>query len=166
VTRWNRFIAGSGIKFEIRLPRVAFNRAIGEFTDIDVSPTGEVLTEDDWKAYRDGWLPASDDKTFVESLMQLEVRPGHFAGWISQPTKGIQNQPEDFLYVRLPWQDTLERWPETHGGSLDQNTDRATRCGVRTVTIRFLCHFSDANTSLIHHRWRPCETNASGKWSQ
>jgi benzoyl-CoA 2,3-dioxygenase component B len=102
VTRWNRAIAGYGIEFEIRLPHVAFNRLIGEFTDIDVSPTGEILTRDDWKAHRDGWLPTSDDKTFIESLMQPEFRPGRFASWIAPPTKGIQNQPEEFLYVRLP----------------------------------------------------------------
>ncbi|MEE8374725.1 MAG: benzoyl-CoA 2,3-epoxidase subunit BoxB, partial [Acidimicrobiia bacterium] len=102
VTRWNRAIAGYGIEFEIRLPHVAFNRLIGEFTDIDVSPTGEILTRDDWKANRDGWLPTSDDKTFIEGLMQPEFRPGRFASWIAPPTKGIQNMPEEFLYVRLP----------------------------------------------------------------
>jgi len=102
VTRWNRVIAGAGIDFELRLPHVAFNRAIGELSDVPVSPTGSVLTEDEWVAQHGDWLPTSDDKMFIESLMQPELRPGRFAGWISPPTKGIQNMPEDFLYVRLP----------------------------------------------------------------
>ena len=102
VTRWNRVIAGAGIDFELRLPHVAFNRAIGELSDIAVSPTGSVLTEDEWAAHHGEWLPTSEDKDFIESLMQPELRPGHFASWISPPTKGIQNMPEDFLYVKLP----------------------------------------------------------------
>lgn len=102
VTRWNRVIAGAGIDFEIRLPHVAFNRSIGEFSDIAISPTGEILNEDEWAGRRDGWLPTSADKAFIEHLMQSEFRPGHFARWIAEPTKGIQNMPEDFLYVKLP----------------------------------------------------------------
>ncbi len=102
VTRWNRVIAGAGIDFELRLPHVAFNRAIGELSDIEVSPTGSVLTEDEWVAQHGDWLPTSDDKKFIESLMQPELGPGRFASWISPPTKGIQNMPEEFLYVKLP----------------------------------------------------------------
>ena len=102
VTRWNRVIAGAGIDFAILLPHVAFNRSIGEFSDIEVSPTGKVLTQDEWVAQRDDFLPTADDKAFIESLMQPEFRPGEFASWISPPTKGIQNMPEEFLYVKLP----------------------------------------------------------------
>lgn len=102
VTRWNRVIAGAGIDFEIRLPHVAFNRSVGEFSDIAVSPKGRILTEDEWAGHRDEWLPTADDKTFIEHLMQPELRPGQFASWIAEPTKGIQNKPEDFLYVKLP----------------------------------------------------------------
>ena len=102
VTRWNRVIAGAGIDFEIRLPHVAFNRHIGEFADLHISPDGKVLSDDEWAAGRDEWLPTGDDKVFVESLMQPEFRPGEFASWIAPPSKGIQNMPPEFLYVRLP----------------------------------------------------------------
>lgn len=102
VTRWNRVIAGAGIDFAILLPHVAFNRSIGEFSDIEVSPTGKVVEEDAWVAQRDDFLPTADDKAFIESLMQPEFEPGQFASWIAPPTKGIQNMPEEFLYVRLP----------------------------------------------------------------
>ena len=102
VTRWNRLIAGFGIDFELRLPHVAFNRSIGEFAEIDVAPGGEVIAADEWAAQRDDWLPTPGDKAFVEGLMQPEFRPGEFASWIAPPSKGIQNMPPEFLYVRLP----------------------------------------------------------------
>ncbi len=102
VTRWNRVIAGAGIDYEIRLPHVAFNRAIGEFAGIEVSPTGAVLDPGAWSVQRDKWLPTSDDKAFIEHLMEPETRPAMFASWIAPPTKGIQNKPDDFLYVKLP----------------------------------------------------------------
>ncbi len=102
MTRWNKVISGAGIDFEIRLPHVAFNRSIGEFLEIVVSPVGEVLTQDGWTAQRDSWLPTPDDRSFIEGLMKPEFRRGHFAGWIAPPTRGIQNKPDDFLYVKLP----------------------------------------------------------------
>jgi benzoyl-CoA 2,3-dioxygenase component B len=102
VTRWNRVISGAGIDFEIRLSHVAFNRGIGEFADISVTPEGEVIEADEWERRRDEWLPTADDKAYIEGLMQPEFRPGEFASWIAPPSKGIQNMPPEFLYVRLP----------------------------------------------------------------
>ncbi len=102
VTRWNRVIADAGFDFAIRLPHPAFNRKIGEFSGIEVSPEGELLAQADWDARRDEWLPTAADRAHIESLMQSEFRPGEFAGWIAPPSKGIKGQPEDFLYVKLP----------------------------------------------------------------
>jgi benzoyl-CoA 2,3-dioxygenase component B len=67
-----------------------------------VSPTGNVLAEDQWASERGGWLPDSDDEAFIQGLMQHELDPGKFVGWIAPPTKGIHNMPEEFLYVKLP----------------------------------------------------------------
>ena len=102
LTRWNRTIAITGIDFEIRLPHIAFNRAIGEFAAIEVSPVGDVLITDEWTGQRGNWLPDTDDDAYIQSLMQPELDPGKFAGWISPPTTGVHNKPEDFLYVKLP----------------------------------------------------------------
>ena len=102
VTRWNRVIAGAGFDFEIRLPHAAFNRQIGEFADIEVSPSGEILTSEGWEEMRNDWLPTDADRAHIESLMQPEMEPGEFAKWIAPPSRGIQNMPEDFLYVKLP----------------------------------------------------------------
>ena len=51
---------------------------------------------------RDRWLPTSDDQGYIESLMQPELTPGDFAGWIAPPSRGIQGKPTDFEYVKLP----------------------------------------------------------------
>ena len=102
IKRWNRSIADAGIEYEISLPHTAFNRAIGEFSEIEVSPTGQLLSAEEWTAHRNDWLPTTDDSDFIQNLMRPEFGPAEFAGWIAPPSKGIQNKPDDFLYVKLP----------------------------------------------------------------
>lgn len=102
IGRWNREIASHGIDFEITLPHVAFNRDIGEFADLSVSPTGDVLTTEEFERSRDQWLPTSDDKAYIESIMRPHYEPGVFAPWIAPPTKGINQKPTEFEYVKLP----------------------------------------------------------------
>ena len=103
IRRWNREIASHGIEFEIKLPHVAFNRDIGEFSDLNVSPSGEVLTEEQWVLSKSQWLPTADDKVFIEGLMQPHYQqPGAFAPWIAPPTRGIDQKPADYEYVKLP----------------------------------------------------------------
>ncbi len=102
VTRWNRVIAGKGIEFELRLPHAAFNRSVGEFEDLHVSPDGKLLTPEEWERQVGDWLPTDGDREHIESLMKPELEPAKFASWIAPPTRGIQNMPEDFLYVKLP----------------------------------------------------------------
>lgn len=102
IIRWNRVLADHGIDFEIRLPHVAFNRAIGEFSDLSVSPDGEVVSRDEFEGARAEWLPTPEDRDFIESLMQPEIEPGRFASWIAPPQRGINNKPADFEYVKLP----------------------------------------------------------------
>lgn len=103
IGRWNREIASQGIDFEIKLPHVAFNREIGEFSDLSVSPDGEVLSDEQWATTRHEWLPTSGDKEFIESLMQPYYQePGKFAPWIAPPTRGIDQKPADYEYVKLP----------------------------------------------------------------
>jgi benzoyl-CoA 2,3-dioxygenase component B len=102
VNRWNGELASSGIDFEITLPHVAFNRKVGEFADLFVSPVGEIVDTETFEAKKSTWLPTSDDPVFIEELMQPQSEPGQFAGWIAPPQRGIQNKERDFLYVKLP----------------------------------------------------------------
>jgi benzoyl-CoA 2,3-dioxygenase component B len=100
--RWNKVIADAGIDFQLKLPHRAFNRRIGAFADLHVSPDGKVVSEAEWKANESKWLPTDEDRTYVTSLMgPAVVEPGKFANWIAPPQRGINNQPTNFEYVRF-----------------------------------------------------------------
>src|SRR5262249_56264692 len=92
LVRWNRAIEQAGIDFELKLPHRAFNRRIGAFADLHVSPDGKVMSEADWKANEGKWLPTAEDRAFVTSLMgPAVIEPGKFANWIAPPSPGINN---------------------------------------------------------------------------
>jgi benzoyl-CoA 2,3-dioxygenase component B len=99
--RWNRAIEKLGIRFEIKLPYVAFHRHIGEFASIKADPAGNILSEAEWQKRRDEFLPSDSDRAFIEGLMQPEFEPGKFASWIAAPKVGIDNKPGDFEYVKI-----------------------------------------------------------------
>ena len=101
VARWNKIIRDAGIDFELRLPHRGFNRRIGEFAGMQISPEGEVVTEQIWRINEPSWLPTSTDREFVKSLMTPVFRPGEFASWLVPPARGINHQPIDFEYVKL-----------------------------------------------------------------
>jgi benzoyl-CoA 2,3-dioxygenase component B len=101
VRRWNKIIASHGIDFELKLPHRAFNRQIGAFAGLAVTPDGKLTDAGTWAKMRDKWLPTGDDYAFVASLMKPERTPGKFAGWIAPPARGINGQPVDFEYVRF-----------------------------------------------------------------
>ena len=102
VLRWNKAIERAGINFEMKLPHRAFDRQIGAFAGLRVSPDGKVLSEAEWDAHKDKWLPTDEDRAYVTSLMGAAVtQPGQFAHWIAPPARGINNQPADFEYVRF-----------------------------------------------------------------
>ncbi|MGZ3342795.1 MAG: benzoyl-CoA 2,3-epoxidase subunit BoxB [Reyranella sp.] len=102
VLRWNKAIEKAGIDFEMKLPHRGFDRRIGAFAALRVSPDGKVLSEADWKANESKWLPTDEDRAYVTSLMgPAVVQPGKFAHWISPPARGINGQPADFEYVRF-----------------------------------------------------------------
>lgn len=101
VDRWNKIIRDASIDFVLTLPHVGFNRSIGTFTDFHFSPDGKLLTEAEWMNRRAEWLPVDEDYAFVQTLMQPVTEPGKMANWIAPPARGINNQPQDFEYVRF-----------------------------------------------------------------
>jgi benzoyl-CoA 2,3-dioxygenase component B len=101
VARWNKIIRDAGVEFELRLPHRAFNRRIGEFAGVRISPEGEVVNREAWQANEATWLPTSADRELVKSLMKPMYLPGEFASWIAPPARGINHQPIDFEYVRV-----------------------------------------------------------------
>lgn len=101
VNRWNRVIEKAGLPFRLAAPHKAFNRKIGTFAKARVSPDGRVIDEAEWARHEREWLPTSEDRAFVASLMGRVVAPGKFANWIAPPAIGINRQPVDFEYVRF-----------------------------------------------------------------
>ena len=101
VERWNKVIEKAGIPFRLKTPHKAFHRNIGSLSGAKVSPDGRVVSEAEWKARVDEWLPSGADRAFVASLMGRVVEPGKFANWIAPPVIGINRQPVDFEYVRF-----------------------------------------------------------------
>ncbi len=101
VGRWNKVLEKQGIAFRLTVPHKAFNRKIGTLAGIRVAPDGTVLSEEQWKANENAWLPTPEDREFVGSLMGRVVEPGKFANWIAPPAIGINRQPVNFEYVRF-----------------------------------------------------------------
>ncbi|MFO1136195.1 MAG: benzoyl-CoA 2,3-epoxidase subunit BoxB [Rhodoblastus sp.] len=101
VERWNRIVQKEGVNFRLELPHVAFNRKIGEFRNVNVTPKGLILGDADWAKVRDDYLPSSSDGEYLNSLMTGHFGVGEYAGWIAAPKVGIDNKPGDFEYVRI-----------------------------------------------------------------
>jgi benzoyl-CoA 2,3-dioxygenase component B len=101
VERWNKVIEKAGIPFRLKVPHKAFHRNIGSLAGVKVSPEGQVVSEAEWKAKVDQWLPSAADRAFVASLMGRVTDAGKFANWIAPPAMGINRQPVEFEYVRF-----------------------------------------------------------------
>ncbi len=101
VDRWNKTIREEGVSFEFKLPSSRFHRQIGMWSTASFTPTGEMISKDQYEARHDEWLPSAADEVYVKSLMQPVTEPGKMAAWIAPPLKGINNLPGEFEYVRL-----------------------------------------------------------------
>jgi len=101
INRWNKVIEKAGIDFQIDQPHKAFNRRVGEFSEIQATASGEVISEADWEARKDEWLPKPEDLQFLKDLMKPVTAPGEFASWIAAPRIGVDNKEGDFEYVRF-----------------------------------------------------------------
>src|SRR5450432_215544 len=99
--RWNRQLERSGIAFRLALPSSRFNRTIGVWSGVSCDLSGNVVSADEVARRKGEWLPSSDDRDFVKSLMQRVMEPARMAGWIAPPERGINSLPIDYEYVRL-----------------------------------------------------------------
>jgi benzoyl-CoA 2,3-dioxygenase component B len=101
VNRWNRVLAGAGLDQRLQLPHVAFNRKVGAFAAIEVTPEGRQIPAGEWERRQGEWLPTDVDKTHVRSLMRPVYERGKIAAWIAPPRNGINGKPFDYDYVHL-----------------------------------------------------------------
>jgi len=101
VQRWNRLAAEAGCDFRFRLPSTRFHRSIGVWVGVPTDPEGRPIADEEWRERQRDWLPSSEDRAFVNSLMRRVTEPGKVAGWIAPPEIGINKAPLDYEYVRL-----------------------------------------------------------------
>ena len=102
VQRWNEIIAAHGVDYTLKLPHSGFNRQIGNFAAISVTPDGDVICAEEWLGQQHEWLPSDADKSYLHALMCKPVtQPGQFANWIAPPARGINHQPINFEYIRF-----------------------------------------------------------------
>jgi benzoyl-CoA 2,3-dioxygenase component B len=99
--RWNRILQKQGVAFAFKVPHKAFNRRIGPLSAAKIDPEGRIVSDAEWSAHLERWLPSTSDRAFVASLMGRVVEPGKFANWIAPPSRGINNLPIDYAYVRF-----------------------------------------------------------------
>ncbi|MDP2817031.1 MAG: benzoyl-CoA 2,3-epoxidase subunit BoxB [Polaromonas sp.] len=101
VTRWNMAIKRAGVDFELSLPNTRFRRSVGAWASVQTDPQGQPISEAEFQAKKDLWLPTDEDKTFIHSLMQRVTEPGKMAGWIAPPDRGINANAIEYEYVKL-----------------------------------------------------------------
>ncbi|MAE75614.1 MAG: benzoyl-CoA 2,3-epoxidase subunit BoxB [Planctomycetes bacterium] len=101
VNRWNRDLERLDMDVRISLPDKKFHRGQGVYAGYWFNPAGERITEEEWNAHRDDWLPTEADSAYVKTCMISVREPGKFANWISPPHQGTNEQPNDFDYVRF-----------------------------------------------------------------
>jgi benzoyl-CoA 2,3-dioxygenase component B len=101
IDRWNKIISDHGVDFKLTLPHQSFNRGIGSFAGKRFSIDGKPLTEEQWQAQKDQWVPSDADFAYVQSLMKPVREIGKIANWVAKPARGINNQPFDYEYVRF-----------------------------------------------------------------
>jgi len=101
IDRYNKMLSKADIDFELILPHTAFHRNIGTFAGINADPEGNIISQEEWDANVDSWMPTDEDRAFVESLMVPVTEPGKVAGWLAAPSRGIQGKDPDFEYVKF-----------------------------------------------------------------
>jgi benzoyl-CoA 2,3-dioxygenase component B len=101
LTRWNMGIKRAGVNFEFKLPSTRFRRQVGAWTGVPTTPEGQPISQTEFDAQQDQWLPTPADTAFVKSLMQRVVEPGKMAGWIAAPDRGVNANPVEYQYVKL-----------------------------------------------------------------
>jgi len=101
VGRWQRDLDKLDMGLKVTLPDSKFHRYQGTYADHHFSPEGELITESEFEANRASWLPTAADREHVTACMVPVHEAGKIANWISPPTRGVNDKPVDFDYVKL-----------------------------------------------------------------
>lgn len=101
VDKWNRTVEKSGITgFRFALPSRRFHRQIGIHSGLWFDTTGNLISIEEWQRRKGEWLPSDADRAFVQGMMQPVTERGKIAQWLAPPSRGINQKPFDFEYVK------------------------------------------------------------------
>ena len=101
LARWNKALADEAINERLYLPNVRFHRHVGEYAGHLFDLDGNLIAKDEFENNKSEWLPTTEDREYVRSLMKPVTDIGKIANWIAPPAAGIKGKPFDFEYVRL-----------------------------------------------------------------
>ena len=101
IVYFNKIVDRVGVDFRFTLPHRRFNRKVGMYAEGWFNEAGEPITETAWLDQVREWLPSTEERDYVQSLMVPCLEPGKIAGWIAPPAKGIDGKPFEVEYVKL-----------------------------------------------------------------
>lgn len=101
LARWNKSLADEGISERLFLPNPRFHRHVGEYAGHNFDLEGNLITAEEFEKRQAAWLPSTEDREYVRSLMRPVIEPGKIANWIAPPAAGVKGKPFEFEYVRL-----------------------------------------------------------------
>ena len=100
--RWNRVLEKAGRPERLALPSRRFRRSVGVYAGDAYDPEGNPISAEAFERGKAQWLPSPEDLAYVRSLMHPVLEAGKIASWIAPPSKGVDNHPFDWEYVRPP----------------------------------------------------------------
>jgi len=99
--KWNTILKKHGIAYQLSLPSTFFYRQQGLYANLSFAPNGTRISEQDFQKRLYEFIPSTEDRIYVKSLMQPVTKAGQFANWIAPPKTGINRQPIEFQYVKF-----------------------------------------------------------------
>jgi benzoyl-CoA 2,3-epoxidase subunit B len=101
LARWNKILAEEGVAERLYLPSRRFHRRVGEYAKYHFDIHGAMISQEEFDRRISEWLPTTQDREYVRSLMTPVTETGKIANWIAPPATGTNRQPFNFEYVRL-----------------------------------------------------------------
>src|SRR5205807_10456136 len=76
LARWNKALADEGIGQRLFLPSPRFHRHVGEYAGHRFDLEGNLIAKEEFEKRKGDWLPSSENREYVRSLMQPVTEPG------------------------------------------------------------------------------------------
>ena len=130
LARWNRVIEEFEIPYRLRLPDRKFHRHIGMYSEGHFDPAGRPLSDEQWQARRDEFLPGERDRQVIAASLKDWDSKGTSAwcGYSFSWMACLRARVGDELVIHFRNMDTLRRQPHSmhfHGVHYRPGSDGA-----------------------------------------